>query len=87
MAHAELDWWQARREHALPVDHGRTIAGAAALVYRVDSPSVREFGALRAAAKAYRDTHGAAMTDADWRAVRDMLRVAYVALKTGVAAR
>ena len=80
----ELDWWQARREHAKAEVHGLTIAKASSLVYGVDNAKLREAGILRAKAMEYRDAHEDAMTEADWTAVNEQLDESYRALKRGI---
>ena len=63
-AHAELDWWQARREAVPPSEYGLTIARVAAMLYGVDNATLRQAGILRAQAMNYRDTRKATVTDA-----------------------
>jgi hypothetical protein len=83
-ARAELDWWQARREGASAESYGLTIARTSALVFGRDNAPLREAGILRARAMDYRDTHGAAMTEADWTAIYEQLQTAYRMLKRGI---
>ena len=84
-AKLELDWWQARRENVAPEVYGETIAKAAGELYGVNADRLVQSGVLRAKAMQYRDQHGEHMTDADWAAVDDQLRAAYLALKQQVA--
>lgn len=83
-AQLELDWWQARREHALPSDYGKTIAETSSLVYGAENPAIAESGLLRAEAMAYRDAHSSKMTDGDWQSVTKQLATAYGKLKEGI---
>ena len=85
-ARLELDWWQARRENIGPDAYGLTIARISSLLYGVDAPRLSDAGVARARAMAYRDAHGEAMSEADWRALADQLRAAYRALKAGTGA-
>lgn len=80
----ELDWWQARREAAPPAAYGRTIARVASLIYGRDNPEIAAYGALRAEAMADRDRRGAAIAEADWRAIAATLRRSYRALSAGL---
>jgi hypothetical protein len=84
-ARLELDWWQARRENVAPEIYGETIAKAASELYGVNADRLAPSGVLRAKAMQYRDQHGDHMTDADWAAVDDLLRAAYLALQEQVA--
>jgi hypothetical protein len=86
-AELELDWWQARREKAAARDYGKTIAATTSMLYGAENPSVTESGLLRAEAMAYRDARNGKMTDSDWRAISDQLKVAYAKLKEGIASR
>jgi hypothetical protein len=86
-ARAELDWWQARREHAKPDAYGLTIAQVTSLVYGVDDDDVRAFGVLRAQAMEFRDARGAGITETDWAAIEQQLIAAYQHLKRAVSRR
>jgi hypothetical protein len=87
-ARLELDWWQARREAAVPGRYGVTVAHVAAITYGkpADDPSLLISGIGRAEAMAYRDARGQAMTDPDWSEIECRLRRAYRSLKAAVAA-
>lgn len=86
-ARLELDWWQARREAAGPLEYGVTVARVAAVTYgkRADDPSLVMSGISRADAMAWRDARGQAMTDPDWSEIECRLRRAYRSLKAAVA--
>ncbi|MBR0849940.1 hypothetical protein JQ543_19460 [Bradyrhizobium diazoefficiens] len=58
----------------------------AALTYgkSVDDTGIRQFGVARAAAMAFRDARGHAITAADWARIEDRLGEAYRALKASV---
>jgi hypothetical protein len=86
-ARAELDWWQARREQVGPETYGRTIARVAALVYGVEGDDAQDFGIIRAQAMEFRDARGQSITEADWTAIEQQLRVAYRHLKRAVSRR
>jgi len=86
-AHAELDWWQARRERAKPDVYGFTIAQVASLLYGVDDADVRAFGVIRAQAMEFRDARGNNITEADWAAIEQQLLAAYQHLKRAVSRR
>ena len=86
-AHAELDWWQSRREAVAPDEYGVTIARVATLVYDVDNDDVLRFGLIRAQAMAYRDARDSRMTEDDWTAIADQLAQAYGHLKQAVSRR
>jgi hypothetical protein len=83
-ARTELAWWQARREAVTPEDYGAIIARVATLMYGIDNDEMRRSGVVRARAMAYRDAHGADMTEADWSAIEDQLRLGYDLLKRAI---
>jgi hypothetical protein len=85
-ARSELDWWQARRENVGPDDYGLTVARVSTLIYGVDNAEIRRSGVLRARAMAYRDAHGATMTEADWSEIASQLDASYRLLKQAIAA-
>jgi hypothetical protein len=84
-AHAELDWWQARREAVPPSEYGLTIARVAAMLYGVDNATLRQAGILRAQAMNYRDTRKATVTDADWQSIDEQLTQSYSLLKKAIS--
>ncbi len=84
-AHAELDWWQARREAVTPSEYGPTIARVAAMLYGVDNATLRQAGILRAQAMNYRDTRKATVTDADWQSIDEQLTQSYSLLKKAIS--
>ncbi len=86
-AAAELDWWQARREHVGPDAYGLTIARVTSLLYGVDNGEIRRAGVLRAQAMAYRDAHGDDMKDEDWREIEARLHASYRLLKRAIAGK
>ncbi len=84
-AHAELDWWQARREAVPPSEYGLTIARVAAMLYGVDNATLRQAGILRAQAMNYRDTRKATVTAADWQSIDEQLTQSYSLLKKAIS--
>jgi hypothetical protein len=84
-ARTELAWWQARREAVPPEQYGAIIARVATLVYGVEGEDVRQFGALRAQAMAYRDARDTDLNEADWVLITKRLELAYALLKKAVA--
>ena len=84
-ARTELAWWQARREAVTPEEYGPIIARVATLVYGVDGDDLRQSGAVRAQAMAYRDAHDANMTETDWSLIADRLELAYGLLKKALS--
>lgn len=83
-ARTELAWWQARREAVPPDQYGAIIARVSTLLYGVDNGDIRRSGVVRAQAMEYRDARDADMTEADWSAIDDRLRLAYGLLKKAV---
>jgi hypothetical protein len=78
--------WQARREAAGPPAIRRDDrARRAAYGKTADDPSLLTSGIGRAAAMAYRDARGQAMTDPDWSEIECRLRRAYRSLQAAVA--
>jgi hypothetical protein len=57
------------------------------LVYGVDDPDVRAFGALRAPAMEFRDARGASIAEADWATIEQQLIAAYQHLWRAVSRR
>jgi hypothetical protein len=86
VAGSELAWWQARREKVPPESYGLMVARVSTLLYGRDNEDIRLAGQERAAAMAYRDARGSAMTEADWTEIDRRLHSAYALLKRGVAA-
>jgi hypothetical protein len=86
-ARTELDWWQARREAGKPEQYGLLIAHVSTLLYGIDNEDLRKSGVLRAQAMEYRDARSAKMTEADWSAIDEQLRVSYGLLKSALVAR
>jgi hypothetical protein len=86
-ARTELDWWQARREAVKPEQYGLLIARVSTLLYGIDNEDLRKSGVLRAQAMEYRDARNNRMTEADWSAIDEQLRVSYGLLKSALATR
>jgi len=86
-AKAELEWWQARREHAHPREYGRYIAQVTSLIYGVDADLIAQACLTRAEAMAYRDSKGRNIESDDWKKIEEMLLSAYSDLKRVVANR
>jgi hypothetical protein len=84
-ARTELAWWQARREAVTPEQYGAIIARVTTLIYGVDGDTVRRAGLMRARAMAYRDARNGVMTEADWSAIEDQLRLAYGLLQKALS--
>lgn len=74
----ELEWWQQRREHAAPEQYARTIAELSCEIYSCPPGELVGEAALeRARAMAFRDSHRADISDADWATIAGMLERAY----------
>ena len=86
ISRAELDWWQARREHVKPEDYGLIIAHVSSLLYGVDNDQLRLSGVQRALAMAFRDARNDNMTEADWKSISAQLSASYFLLKRAVSA-
>lgn len=86
-ARTELEWWQARREAALPEQYGLIIAHVAAMVYGVDGDAMMQSGVVRAQAMAYRDSKGSTIADVDWSIINSQLRTAYALLRKALSVR
>jgi len=86
-ARTELAWWQARREAVAAEQCGTIIARVTTLIYGVEGDTVRRAGLMRARAMAYRDARNAVMTEADWSAIEDQLRLAYGLLQKALSSR
>jgi hypothetical protein len=84
-ARTELAWWQARREAVTAEQYGAIIARVTTLIYGVDGDTVRRGGLMRARAMAYRDARNGVMTEADWSAIEDQLRLAYGLLQKALS--
>jgi hypothetical protein len=84
-ARTELAWWQARREAVPAVQYGAIIARVSTLLYGIDNADIRRAALVRAQAMDYRDAHAADLTEADWSAIEDQLRVAYGLLKNTIS--
>ncbi|MET0921748.1 MAG: hypothetical protein ABWY47_01305, partial [Xanthobacteraceae bacterium] len=82
-----LAWWQARREAVTAEQYGAIIARVTTLIYGVDGEAVRGAGVVRARAMAYCDARNAVMTEADWSAVEEQLRLAYGLLQKALSSR
>ncbi len=78
----ELNWWKIRRHGVGPAEYGHAIARASACVYNIPADRLENYGQLRAAAMDYRDRRGAAMTDADWNQVENLLQQSFASLKS-----
>ena len=79
--------WQARREDVAPEQTGGIIAGVTTLLYGVDGEGVRRAWVARARAMEYRDARNGRMTEADWSAIEDQLRLAYGLLEKAVSSQ
>jgi hypothetical protein len=86
-ARTELAWWQARRQAVAPEQYGAIIARVTTLLYGVDGDDIRRAGVVRAQAMEYRDARSAGMTEADWSAIDERLRLAYGLLKQALSSR
>ena len=86
-ARTELAWWQARREAVAAEQYVTIIARVTTLIYGVEGDTVRRAGLMRARAMAYRDARNAVMTEADWSAIEDQLRLAYGLLQKALSSR
>jgi hypothetical protein len=88
-ARTELEWWIVHRERATHArgDLARSLAAAAAALYHVDATSLGRYGKERALAMTIRDDRQAAggVSEADWTAIDDHLRVSWRALRVAVA--
>lgn len=85
-ARLELEWWQMRREAALPWQYGPVVAQVAEVVFGVTNDSVEKSGLRRAQMMQYRDEHRLGiMQPEDWRHIETNLVESYEALKAGVA--
>jgi len=84
-ARTELAWWQARREAVPAVQYGAIITRVSTLLYGIDNADIRRAALVRAQAMDYRDAHAADLTEADWSAIEDQLRVAYGLLKNTIS--
>ncbi|HTT11362.1 MAG TPA: hypothetical protein VMG60_10770 [Burkholderiaceae bacterium] len=87
-ARLELDWWQLRRENALPAEHGAAIARVSALLFGADNAEIDRAGRLRAEMMRYRDERGdGRMQEGDWAHIERELARSYQALHDGIAIR
>lgn len=86
-ARTEFAWWQARREAVTAEQYGAIIARVTTLIYGVDGDTVRGAGIVRARAMAYCDARNAVMSEADWSAVEEQLRLAYSLLQKALSSR
>ena len=68
-----------------PEQYGAIIARVTTLIYGVAGEDVRRAGVIRAQAMDYRDAHNASMTETDWSAIEEQLRLAYRLLKKAVS--
>jgi len=84
-ARTELAWWQARREAVPAVQYGAIIARVSTLLYGIDNADIRRAALVRAQAMDYRDAHAAGISEADWSAIEDQLRLAYGLLKSAIS--
>ena len=87
VARTELAWWQARREAVAPEQYGAIIARVTTLLYGLDGEAIRRAGIVRAQAMDYRDARNDRMTEADWSAIEDQLRLAYGLLQKAISSQ
>jgi hypothetical protein len=85
LARTELAWWQARREALPPEQYAAIIARVTTLLYGIDGDDIRRSSLVRAQAMEFRDARSGRMTEADWLAIEDRLRLAYGLLQKALS--
>lgn len=83
-ARLELEWWQMRRESAIPAQYAVLIAEVTAEIYGVRNAGLEQSAFLRAEMMRYRDERRGKMTPADWQHIEISLTEAYELLKSGI---
>jgi len=80
----ELEWWIVHRERSAELPHA--LAALQAEIYGVPAERFAEHARLRAEAMDLRDGKGAAITEADWQRIGEMLAASWQSLYTAVNA-
>ncbi|KPL09102.1 hypothetical protein AMJ85_07210 [candidate division BRC1 bacterium SM23_51] len=85
-AHAELDWWVARRTPGRdsPQHVGRAIARLYTILYGESNADIERAGLLRAQAAHLRDASARAGKGCDWNEVQRILEESYRSLRQGL---
>ena len=77
-ARLELEWWILHREGSPKL--ATALAALQAQIYGISASRFSEHGRLRAEAMVLRDNKGAAITDADWQRIGEMLDRSWTSL-------